>query len=79
MSNGKMGGPAFPLAIPTDWDGDPWIDQEGMTLWDYYAAAALAGASADPQFGGRQAQWAAEMADDMIAERAKRLNTGNNQ
>lgn len=64
------GGPAF--ALPGS-AGDQWSFQPGMTLRDYFAAAALAG------IVGRGAsisyEWAAQaayqFADALIAERKK--------
>ena len=46
------GGPAFPTPYDYDKYGD-WAPacQEGMTLRDYFAAAALAGLIADRQYG----------------------------
>ena len=37
----KDGGPAFPSAQPTDWDGDPIVTDSGMTLRDYFAVHAM--------------------------------------
>ena len=61
-----MGGPAFPVG-----SGD-MRDPTGMTLWDYYAAAALAGVSVNVEHAELAADWAARCADAMIEERAKR-------
>ena len=73
--NDKMGGPAFPHGNPEQ-GGDP-----GMTLWDYYAAAALSCVRRCPNSGTNNvemtAEIAADMADQMIAERAKRMEQGN--
>ncbi len=60
----KDGGPAFPVL--------PYY--KGMTLRDYFAAAALQGFIAGrdsytPTF--EAANWAYEQADEMLAERAK--------
>ena len=71
MSNEKMGGPAFPVG-----SGD-MRDPTGMTLWDYYAGAALTGYLTDPCATGNFAVYArdaANQADAMIAERAKRMD-----
>ena len=65
MSNEKMGGPAFPVPIHPS--------NPGMKLWDYYAAAALAGVSVNVEHAELAADWAARCADAMIAERAKRM------
>jgi hypothetical protein len=61
-------GPAFPvpgLAGNSDYDG--------MTLRDYFAAKAMQCYWNDPEVVGTQAQaaeWAYEMADEMLARRA---------
>lgn len=77
----KTGGPAFPLSC--DRFGDESNAAEGMTLRDYFAAAALQGvlanAGAEPFIdkamddGFRQpmARLAYILADHMLAERAK--------
>ena len=73
MSNEKMGGPAFPVG-----SGD-MRDPTGMTLWDYYAAAALTGVESANGAGceilspEKSAHIAAQLADAMLAERAKRM------
>lgn len=50
---------------------------EPMTRWDHFAAAALAGALANPNGGGNGphdfAHWAASAADSLMIERAKRM------
>lgn len=69
------GGPAFPVnTVQINNPGACFAD-EGMTLWDYYAAAALQGVMA------HQGVWndsyireAATAADAMLAERRKRFN-----
>ena len=73
--NDKMGGPAFPVPNSANVNS-----QEGMTLWDYYAAAAIGGLMAAQVHGfndqpgkGPFAEMAAGMADAMLAERAKRM------
>ena len=74
MSAPKMGGPAFPVPNSANVNG-----QEGMTLWDYYAAAALTGVESANCAGGeilspeKSANIAAQLADAMLAERAKRM------
>lgn len=71
MSEKDTGGSAFPHAVPVGAWGDP---SQGMTLRDYFAAAALQGASASntiytsPQVAALDAY---RMADAMLAERAK--------
>lgn len=71
MTNNN-GGPAFP--IPEDASG---YREYGMSLRDYFAAAALSGLMADPnvnnfrkilEIAPRQCY---EIADAMLAERAK--------
>lgn len=67
------GGPAFPSS-QHDYDGS-W---SGMSLWDYYAAHALAGLCS-PNNGdicwppNGAAEVASLVADVMLAERAKRF------
>ena len=71
MSAPKMGGPAFPVPNSANVNG-----QEGMTLWDYYAAAALQGLIANGSHDCTfcvYANAAARQADAMLAERAKRM------
>ena len=63
MNKFDDGGAAYPVA------GDVTFN-EGMTLWDYFAAHALMGYCADyPEC----AKFAANAADAMIAERKKRM------
>ncbi len=76
------GGPAFPgndFSDP-DWYKKPMIPQfQGMSLRDYFAAAALQGITNLPSVGpGKWHQWADEwaawsysVADAMLVERAK--------
>lgn len=48
----------------------------GATLWDYYAAAALAGNLANPSSGGNRGEYASDAAfqsDVMLAERKRRF------
>ena len=71
----KDGGPAFPIG-----SGD-MRDPMGMSLRDYFAAAALTGMLADSGRTERfrdthnmdeiNASWAYELADAMLAEREK--------
>ena len=75
MSNKTdMGGPAFPDPARGHSQGHPNDALGcGMTLWDYYAAAALPAFIAHP--GCPPEEWAesaAAQADAMLAERAKR-------
>ena len=65
MSNTNTGGPAFPS--PTD----GMLDNEGMTLRDYFAAKAMQGCIAAGRFQG-YASCAADsyaMADAMLKAR----------
>ena len=74
MSN-KGGGPAFPRTC-TSHNGDLHWSDGGMTLWDYFAAAALTGVlTADPDdllTVEQTAVLSAKIADAMLAERKKR-------
>lgn len=73
------GGPAFPspkFAVPADADERTFLainNAFGMTLRDYFAAAALSGYKARSLDFSQAAiaQWAYEDADAMLAERAK--------
>jgi hypothetical protein len=72
MSNtlDKMDGPALPVG------SSDMRDPMGRTLWDYYAAAALACTDPDYVRAGSAtgiASEAARVADQMLAERAKRM------
>lgn len=86
MTARTTGGAAFPR--PHSWDespvsgiheGDrpaPHAEQDGMTLRDYFAAAAMQGAIASTHGQGRHmadeyAESAYAIADAMLAERAK--------
>lgn len=65
------GGPAFPVQLA---DKVSYANQPGMTLRDYFAAAALQGFLTNPDFGGEPEGFATasyRLADLMIAERAK--------
>jgi hypothetical protein len=80
MSNtvDKMGGPAFPQAHPDMCiEGQSVKETQGVTLWDYYAAAALTGLIAaypDTDCGHKGlCHDAGIFADAMLAERAKRM------
>lgn len=73
------GGPAFPAlhTIDGNWTREPLDKYAGMTLRDYFAAAALQGAIAatanaasDPA-PERAANYAFRVADAMLAERAR--------
>ena len=73
MTKFDDGGPAF----PHEWYG---IDihgrqhgYKGMTLWDYFAAHALEGLLAYGMNQAMAAQIAAEQADELLAERRKRI------
>jgi len=67
-----MGGPAFPV-FPETMAGRASA-YRGMTLWDYYAAAALSCLGPD-RLGKNHASIAAEIADAMLTERRKRMST----
>jgi len=70
------GGPAFPFR---EQDGEGGYERfPGMSLRDYFAAAALQGLMASPRewvdeiTGERIAAWAYEQADAMIAARERK-------
>jgi hypothetical protein len=75
MTTPNDGGPAFPQARP---DVPP--EFRGMTLRDYYAGVVLGALLANPNTGDQSASaWAKiahNMADAMLAERAKRQERG---
>ncbi len=69
------GGAAFPMWLPNH---DKWTEfGRGMSLRDYFAAAAMQGIEANPSDccvdadGEMVAMWAYEIADAMLVERAK--------
>jgi len=69
----KDGGPAFPVRISSPEDGR--LATDGMSIRDYFAAAALVhwythGDDTNYQ-AGKAAAWAYQLADAMIAEREK--------
>jgi hypothetical protein len=82
MADLKDGGPAFPRPISEDRsqgdmpDGNRMVDQQsGMSLRDYFAAAALTGliASNDVEAGDRISDlpgYAYQIADAMLSERS---------
>jgi len=66
------GGPAFPHT--TQWDGiTPAINYHGISMRDYFAAAALQGlmAKVDPEdhWADYRAKWSYEAADAMLKAR----------
>jgi hypothetical protein len=65
------GGPAFPVA-PENYDMSGYCG-EGMTLRDYFAAKFLCGRAAVPGSvdPAMDAKFAYQVADAMLAERAK--------
>jgi len=78
----KDGGPAFPVTadVLTDWTGPTQQRMTGMSLRDWFAGQALAGI-AGHMTGPTQregetapqahARWSYQVADAMLAERAK--------
>lgn len=82
MSNKETGGRAFPAGAIHDPQLGQTIDRPGMTLRDYFAAKAMASLTSvyweDFEVHGSgtelvkcQVETAYEMADAMLAERAK--------
>ena len=61
------GGPAFPS------ESEGMLDNEGMTLRDYFAAKAMQGYCVDPEMPSfsEVAHFAYQMADAMLLERDK--------
>lgn len=90
---GTLGGPAFPapdFAISQEIANEYSImrlkNLQGMTLWDYYAAAVLSGtwAGRESDFLAQNevtcemvAESAGKLADAMMAERTKREGGGD--
>ena len=77
--NKETGGPAFPTEA-YDLDRKVCVREEGMTLRDYFAAKAMQGLVADrrhvvgmglPSKEKQYAESAYDIADSMLAERAK--------
>lgn len=66
----KTGGPAFPEAIAVSPAGDVYPGMSGMTLRDYFAAAALTGLIARVP-ADRVSALSYKAADDMLTERMK--------
>lgn len=73
----NTGGPAFPVSSYVNVDGQTFQSKPtGMTLRDYFAAAAMQGFASDPtpswEFGlTGMARCAYDWADAMLKERAK--------
>ena len=68
------GGPAFPVPLNPGERYDVHGPADGMTLRDYFAAKAMQGALANPEVketAGARSEWAYEIADAMLKERAK--------
>ena len=66
--------PAFPFSFvdqsDTEFDGEQFADM-GMSLRDYFAAKAMQGFCANPEFKGNIAELAYGIADVMLSERNK--------
>lgn len=76
MSSNKDGGPAFPRPASEDrFNEENYPPSLGMSLRDYFAAAALKGLLADSKWNPPSHQSGAELcynwADAMLAERDK--------
>ena len=63
MKEIKTGGPAFPKNYG--------VPREGMTLRDYFAAKAMQGLLANPEFYEDEVGYAYKIADAMLAERER--------
>ena len=67
----------FKYCIGHNVQGEPMYSEDtqpGMTLRDYFAAKAMGGFAADPNYGAepeRMAEYAYKWADAMLAERKK--------
>lgn len=62
----KTGGPAFPGADYAVGHAKYQSKDSGMTLRDYFAAAALRGIASDIEDEEKAARWCYEMADAML-------------
>ena len=80
MSKEDNGGPAFPQTQTLDKENTNGfvsgldVGEGGMTLRDYFAAKAMQGFAADPNYGAKiqeMAEWSYKWADAMLAERSK--------
>lgn len=74
MSDVKKVGPAFPIPLNPGSSYQGHAECDGMTLRDYFAAKAMQGAMANPEFketAGARSEWAYEVADAMLKEREK--------
>lgn len=75
MSTPNDGGPAFPCESSIIVNGKQvTVPAQGMTLRDYFAAAAMQGLLHDPKVCGTVAEYANaayQFADAMLAERTK--------
>ena len=83
MSRPDDGGPAFPRPLSTDDHQNQcnlYDEQDGMTLWEYTAIAAMQGLLATVPPGARRdlAVEAGLYADEMMAERRRRRGETNN-
>jgi hypothetical protein len=68
MTTKHAGGPAFPQII--QWhNGNISVENNGMTLRDYFAAKAMQAAAHEPMDVEERAVWAYLQADAMLAER----------
>lgn len=77
MNNTKHGGPAFPRMSHTNCHGILFLEEDGMTLRDYFAAKALQGLIAQSMgtaLGSNSklaAEYAYATADAMLKAREK--------
>ena len=77
MSKQNDGGPAFPIPIisqnSSTGETTSWQTEGGMTIRDYFAAKAMQGMCADPNFMPNEyvvvTEMAYEMADAMLKAR----------
>lgn len=71
MTTMNDGGPAFPGSIPST-SGEWSYSQMGMSLRDWFAGQAIAGAFATQSRDADVAEWAYNIADAMLAAREVR-------
>ncbi len=66
----RLGGPAFPVVVPPS----DWVFFSGMSLRDYFAAAALTGICSSGALASdaKASQLAYEYADAMLAARERK-------
>lgn len=63
--------PAFPVPLGPDISSEAKLRKQGLTLREYFAAAALQGLLSNPETGGGQSDYArtaVDLADELLKE-----------